>query len=89
VHLDYMRIRAFPFGEEVERFLEAHALVFVVEQNRDGQLRALLTLETGVEKSRLRSILHYNGLPLTAAHVVDGVLAEIEPQQRAAAPRLV
>jgi 2-oxoglutarate ferredoxin oxidoreductase subunit alpha len=89
VHLDYMRIRAFPFGEEVEQFLEAHGLIFVVEQNRDAQLRALLTLETGVEKSRLRSILHYNGLPITAAHVIDGVLSEIEPQQRAAAPRAV
>jgi 2-oxoglutarate/2-oxoacid ferredoxin oxidoreductase subunit alpha len=89
VHLDYMRIRAFPFGEEVDQFLDAHGLIFVVEQNRDGQLRALLTLETGVEKSRLRSILHYDGLPITAAHVIDGVLAEIEPQQRASAPRAV
>ena len=89
VHLDYMRIRAFPFGEEVEQFLDAHGLIFVVEQNRDGQLRALLTLETAVEKSRLRSILHYNGLPITAGCVIDGVLAEIEPQQRAAAPRAV
>jgi 2-oxoglutarate ferredoxin oxidoreductase subunit alpha len=89
VHLDYMRIRAFPFGEEVEQFLEAHGLIFVVEQNRDAQLRALLTLETAVEKPRLRSILHYNGLPITAGCVIDGVLAEIEPQQRAAAPRAV
>ena len=89
VHLDYMRIRAFPFGEEVEQFLDAHGLIFVVEQNRDAQLRALLTLETGVEKSRLRSILHYNGLPIAAGCVIDGVLAEIEPQQRAAAPRAV
>ena len=89
VHLDYMRIRAFPFGEEVEQFLDAHGLIFVVEQNRDAQLRALLTLETAVEKSRLRSILHYNGLPITAGCVIDGVLAEIEPQQRAAAPRAV
>jgi 2-oxoglutarate/2-oxoacid ferredoxin oxidoreductase subunit alpha len=89
VHLDYMRIRAFPFGEEVEQFLDAHGLIFVVEQNRDAQLRALLTLETGVEKSRLRSILHYDGRPITAAHVIDGVLAEIEPQQCASAPRAV
>jgi len=89
VHLDYMRIRGFPFGEEVEQFLDAHGLIFIVEQNRDAQLRALLILETAVEKTRLRSILHYNGLPITAGAVIDGVLAEIEPQQRAAAPRAV
>jgi 2-oxoglutarate ferredoxin oxidoreductase subunit alpha len=89
VHLDYMRIRAFPFAEEVEQFLDAYKLIFVVEQNRDAQLRALLTVETSVEKSRLRSILHYNGLPITAGCVIDGVLAEIEPQQRAAAPCVV
>ncbi len=47
---NYMRLRAFPFGEDVEKFLEAHKLVFVVEQNRDGQMRSLLTLETRVEK---------------------------------------
>lgn len=78
VQADYLRIRAFPFGEEVERFLAAHRIVFVVEQNRDAQLRALLTLETGVEKSRLRSILFYNGLPLIAATVVEGVQAELQ-----------
>ena len=88
MHVDYLRVRAFPFHEDVDRFLAAHELIFVVDQNRDGQLRALLTLETQVEKARLRSILHYNGLPITAAAVIEGVLSEVEPA-RAAAPRAV
>ncbi|MFO1410816.1 MAG: hypothetical protein U1F06_10730, partial [Steroidobacteraceae bacterium] len=88
VHVDYLRIRAFPFHEEVDRFLAAHELIFVVDQNRDAQLRALLTLETQVEKPRLRSILHYNGLPISAAAVIEGVLVEVEPA-RSAAPRAV
>jgi 2-oxoglutarate ferredoxin oxidoreductase subunit alpha len=82
VKLSYLRVRAFPFGEEVERFLAAHRLVFVVEQNRDAQLRSLLTLETAVEKSKLRSLTHYSGLPVSSAFIVDGVLAEIRPQLR-------
>jgi 2-oxoglutarate ferredoxin oxidoreductase subunit alpha len=77
VNLDYMRLRAFPFGQEVEDFLASHATIFVVEQNRDAQLRSLLTLETAVEKSKLRSILYYAGLPMASTTVVDGVLAEV------------
>lgn len=85
VHLDYMRVRAFPFGEEVERFLGEHKVNFIVEQNRDAQLRGLLTLETGAEKSHLRSILHYNGMPLAAGYVVSGVMAAVQDQTRPAA----
>jgi 2-oxoglutarate/2-oxoacid ferredoxin oxidoreductase subunit alpha len=78
--VDYMRVRAFPFGEEVEKFLAAHEVLFVVEQNRDAQLRSLLTLETAVDKAKLRSLLHYSGLPISSAFIVEGVLAELEPQ---------
>ena len=85
VKIDYMRVRGFPFGEEVEQFLNAHELNFVVEQNRDAQLRALLTLETGVAKTRMRSILHYNGLPLAASYVIDGIMAAVQEQARPAA----
>jgi len=83
--LDYMRVRAFPFSEDVEKFLAAHQLLFVVEQNRDAQLRALLTLETAVDKAKLRSLLHYNGLPISSDFIVDGVLAELQPGKSAAA----
>ncbi len=82
VVLDYMRVRAFPFGEEVEKFLADHRIIFVVEQNRDAQLRSLLTLETAVEKSKLRSLLHYSGLPISSEFIVKGVLAEVEPKTR-------
>ncbi len=86
VSVDYMRVRAFPFSEDVEKFLAAHELLFVVEQNRDAQLRALLTLETAVDKKKLRSLLHYSGLPISSAFIVEGVLVELEP--RRAAPLL-
>jgi 2-oxoglutarate ferredoxin oxidoreductase subunit alpha len=82
IALDYMRVRSFPFSEDVERFLAAHEMLFVVEQNRDAQLRALLTLETAVEKSKLRSILHYDGMPLAPGFIVDGVLAALRPQSQ-------
>jgi 2-oxoglutarate/2-oxoacid ferredoxin oxidoreductase subunit alpha len=80
VSVDYMRVRAFPFAEDVERFLAAHKLLFVVEQNRDAQFRALLTLESAVEKAKLRSLLHYSGLPISSSFIVEGVLAEIRPR---------
>lgn len=77
IKLDYMRIRGFPFGQEVEEFLATHSLLFVVEQNRDAQLRSLLTLETAVEKAKLRSILYYAGLPISSSCIVDGVVEEL------------
>jgi 2-oxoglutarate ferredoxin oxidoreductase subunit alpha len=82
IQCDYMRIKAFPFGEEVEQFLTMHATIFVVEQNRDAQLKSLLTLETAVEKSKLHSILFYSGLPMAANVVVEGVMAGTGSQDR-------
>ncbi|HEX7081097.1 MAG TPA: 2-oxoacid:acceptor oxidoreductase subunit alpha [Gammaproteobacteria bacterium] len=73
IYVDYCRIRAFPFGRQVERFLETHERVFVVEQNRDAQLKALLTLETDCPKERLEAVLHYGGLPVDAGLVVEAV----------------
>jgi len=83
VGLNYMRVRSFPFTEDVEKFLAAHELLFVVEQNRDAQFRALLTLETAVDKSKLRSLLHYSGLPISSEFIVEGVLAELQPRGKA------
>jgi len=76
--LDYMRIRGFPFHRRIEEFLYAHEITFVVEQNRDAQLRSLLTLETCVPKNRLRSVLAYGGFPLSARNVIEGVTKELE-----------
>jgi len=74
---DFMRVRGFPFNEEVEDFLAHHDKVFVVEQNRDAQLRSLLVLETRSPKEKLVSILAYSGFPLQAAQVVHGVRSRL------------
>ncbi|HVB38425.1 MAG TPA: 2-oxoacid:acceptor oxidoreductase subunit alpha, partial [Vicinamibacterales bacterium] len=74
---DYMRIRGFPFDTPVVDFLKRHRTVFVVEQNRDAQLRALLTLETGVLRDHMIPVLDYGGLPLTARRVVDAVVQHV------------
>jgi 2-oxoglutarate ferredoxin oxidoreductase subunit alpha len=83
---DYMRIRAFPFNDDVERFIMEHNMCFVIEQNRDAQLKSLLTLETHVPKEKLQSILVYGGFPLSAKNVVDGLrhhgVREIAPRAK-------
>jgi len=76
--MDYMRIRGFPFDKPVEAFIAAHDYCYVVEQNRDAQLRSLLILETAAPKAKLRSILIYGGFPLSAVHVLDGIRAQVE-----------
>jgi 2-oxoglutarate ferredoxin oxidoreductase subunit alpha len=73
-----LRIRSFPFSAAVTSFLETHDQLLVIEMNRDAQLRRLLTLETGVPESRMRSIRYYGGFPMTADQVVVGVMKELE-----------
>ncbi len=68
---DYMRVRGFPFSGAVVDFLNAHDMNYIVEQNRDGQLKTLLIAETPVAKHRLESVLIYGGFPLSAKPVVD------------------
>jgi 2-oxoglutarate/2-oxoacid ferredoxin oxidoreductase subunit alpha len=65
IHIDALRLRAFPFAPEVVDFIAAHEQVFVVEQNRDAQLRTLLVSETGIDPAKLTAILHYDGTPIT------------------------
>jgi 2-oxoglutarate ferredoxin oxidoreductase subunit alpha len=76
--VDYMRVRGFPFGEEVTAFLDAHDINFIVEQNRDAQLRSLLMLETGTPIEKLASVRYYGGFPMSAHHVIAGVKAKLE-----------
>jgi 2-oxoglutarate ferredoxin oxidoreductase subunit alpha len=78
IALDYLRIRGFPFGDEVHAFVKQHDVTFVVEQNRDGQLRSLLQLETGVAIDALASVRYYAGFPMSAHHVVSAVKAKLE-----------
>jgi 2-oxoglutarate ferredoxin oxidoreductase subunit alpha len=73
IQADYCRIRAFPFGKTVRQFLEQHERVFVVEQNRDAQLKTLLLAETQYPAARLHSILHYGGLPMDHRCVTDAL----------------
>ena len=73
IHINYLRLRAFPFGSEVVDFLHEHDTVFVVEQNRDAQMKSLLTLEIDRVADKLVSIRHYNGLPIPSHCVVDGI----------------
>ncbi len=68
--VDYMRIRAFPFAPSVREFVQAHDECYVVEQNRDGQLRTLIAIETGLPREQMTSVLDYGGLPLTADRVI-------------------
>jgi 2-oxoglutarate ferredoxin oxidoreductase subunit alpha len=80
IHTDYMRIRGFPFNEDVRKFLGRHEHTFVIEQNRDAQLRSLIQIELGVARDSMTPILDYAGMPLTAAKVVNAVkthLAEV------------
>jgi len=77
ISVDVMRIRAFPFGEEVKAFFDAHERNFVIEQNRDAQLRSLLAIELGIPRDAMTPILDYSGMPLTAKVVVDAVSSHV------------
>ncbi len=80
--IDYLRVRGFPFDDSVAAFIDAYPDVFVVEQNRDAQLRTLLMLETGVARERLRSVRRYGGLPMSRKFVVDGILEHLAGDPR-------
>jgi 2-oxoglutarate ferredoxin oxidoreductase subunit alpha len=77
VKTSYFRLRAYPFTEDLVRFVDAHDRIYVVEQNRDAQLLQLMKLELTPERTgKLRSVLHYNGLPIDARSISDDVLAQ-------------
>ena len=73
IHLDVMRVRGFPFHDDVLDFINDHERVFVIEQNRDAQLRTLLTTEGEIDPARLVPILHYDGTPITARFIVKAI----------------
>ncbi len=90
LNLDGLRLKAFPFGKEVADYIARHQQVFVVEQNRDGQMRSLLINELGVDPARLIPVLNYNGMPLTARELTGKIstalgLAEAAPLKTAKA----
>lgn len=69
LYLDAMRVRAFPFHSSVDDFIAAHDHVFVVEQNRDGQMRTMFINECGLDSAQLTPVLHYDGTPITARFI--------------------
>ena len=73
LYVDTLRVRAFPFADSIAEFIAAHERVFVVEQNRDGQLRTLLVNEFGIDPARLVPVLHYDGTPITARFIADAI----------------
>jgi 2-oxoglutarate ferredoxin oxidoreductase subunit alpha len=84
IQVNAMRIKAFPFTREVASFCAMHDRVFVVEQNRDAQMRSLLMTEANVPGTKLIPALNYDGMPMTAAFVRGAVLKELKPAQVAA-----
>jgi 2-oxoglutarate ferredoxin oxidoreductase subunit alpha len=76
VALDLLRLRAFPFPDSVGEFIAAHERVFVVEQNRDGQMRSLLINEFGVDPAKLVAVLHYDGTPITARFIAQAISSQ-------------
>ena len=74
---DYQRLRAFPFSREVHEFVAKHDRVYVVEQNRDAQMLSLLKLDLNpLQTSKLRSVRHFNGLPIDARSVTDDIISQ-------------
>ena len=77
VATDYLRIRAFPFGREVHDFVAKHERVYIVEQNRDAQMMSLLKLDLNTSQTpKLRSVRHFNGLPIDARSVTDDIISQ-------------
>jgi len=84
-HLDVMRIRAFPFAEEVVDFINAHDQVFMVEQNRDAQMQKLLVNECALDPARFISVLHYDGTPITARFITASIAERMSVPAKEAA----
>jgi 2-oxoglutarate ferredoxin oxidoreductase subunit alpha len=79
IHVDALRLRAFPFPESVRRFIADHETVFVVEQNRDGQMRSILINELEIDPAKLARVLHYDGTPITARFIAHAIRDRIQP----------
>ena len=73
IHVNALRVRGFPFADELNDFVRSHPWVFVIEQNRDAQLKTLLVNDGKINPSRLISVLHYDGTPITARFIVDQI----------------
>ena len=77
LQVDTLRIRAFPLAFEIDEFVRDHDQVFVVDQNRDAQMRVLLTTDLGIAPAHLTSILHFGGMPITARFIVEQIAGQL------------
>jgi 2-oxoglutarate ferredoxin oxidoreductase subunit alpha len=77
IHVNALRLRAFPFPDTVKEFIDAHELVFVVEQNRDAQLRSLLINELEINPAKLQRVLHFDGTPITARFITQAITEHV------------
>ena len=77
MHLDAMRVRAFPFNDDVEAFIDQHEFTFVIEQNRDSQLRTLLMAEFEFGPDKLKSVLCFDGTPISARNIRKQILQQL------------
>ena len=80
MHLDALRLRAFPFAASVSQFIAAHDKVFVVEQNRDAQMHCLLVNELDVDPARLVRVLHFDGTPITARFITEAIRQKMQAE---------
>ena len=78
IQVDYLRVRGFPFNQAIDDFLAEHDKVFVIEQNRDEQLRKLLLMETACAKEKLVSVTYFGGQPLSKGHVLEGLAPHLQ-----------
>jgi len=85
LHLNTLRIRSFPFSDEIVDFITAHDQVFVIEQNRDAQLRTLLVNECAIDPARFISVLHYDGTPITARFITAAIAERLQIKAKEAA----
>jgi 2-oxoglutarate/2-oxoacid ferredoxin oxidoreductase subunit alpha len=87
IHLDALRLCAFPFPEAVAAFIARHKQIYVVEQNRDGQMRQLLVNELQIDPARLVAVLHFDGTPITARFITRRVTEHVQQAETEAAQR--
>lgn len=76
--VDALQVRAFPFDQVLEDFVISHKRIFVIEQNRDAQFRSLIINELDISPEKLISLLNYDGMPITAARIIEGVMGKEE-----------
>ena len=77
IKVDTCRIRAFPFNQEIEDFIASHDTVFMVEQNRDAQMRSLLVNDCEIDPKHLIPVLNYDGMPISARYIQDKIVSHL------------